>query len=58
MKIEMDDNTSVAICWTATCMVLVLISLMIYRYNALVYEQGYTQKQLQNSQMTYWAKEK
>lgn len=58
MKIEMDDNSSMTISTVAICVTVILVSLMVYRYNAIAYEQGYTQKQLENSQMTYWVKEK
>ncbi len=57
MKIEMDSDTSIAVCVTAICAVVVAVSFLIYRYNALAYEKGYTQKQLENSQMVIWVKQ-
>jgi hypothetical protein len=57
MKIEMDEETSMAIITVAICVGVVAIAFMVYRYNVAAYEKGYTQKQLQNSQMTMWVKE-
>ncbi len=56
MKIEMEEGTVVAVSVVAICIVVVCLSFLIYRYNALAFEKGYTQKQLENSQMTIWVK--
>lgn len=56
MKIELDiDITSVlvAVCSAA---VICTIVLCIFRYNALPYEQGYSQQQLENG-CIIWVKD-
>lgn len=57
MTIEICEGTKVSICTVAVCAAVVAIAFMIYRYNAIAFEQGYTQKQLENSQVTMWVKE-
>lgn len=57
MRLEMDHQTSFTVSFLAGCITVIFITFLIYRYNVTAYEQGYTQKQLQNSQMTIWVKE-
>ena len=57
MKLEMNANTMVAINTASVCVAVIVIAFLAYRYNIAVYEKGYTQKQLEHSQMTMWVKE-
>lgn len=56
MKIEICSETSTAIIVTSICATVCVLALLCFRYNSLAYEKGYTQKQLENSQMTVWVK--
>lgn len=57
MKIELDDEASTTAITAIIALTIITIAVLIFRYNAIAYEQGYVQKQLENSQMTYWTKE-
>ena len=56
MKIEICDSTRDAIIAASICATVCVVALLIYRYNALAFENGYTQHQLENSQQTVWVK--
>lgn len=57
MKIELNDEASTTAITAIIALTIITIAVLIFRYNAVAYEQGYVQKQLENSQMTYWTKE-
>jgi len=57
MKIELNDEASATAITAIIALTIITIAVLIFRYNAVAYEQGYVQKQLENSQMTYWTKE-
>lgn len=58
MKIEMDDNSrSVATILALVIpalLVVIIISLLTYKYNITAYKLGYSQVQLIGSQGTMW----
>ncbi len=56
MKLEMDYESAKTISIISGCATIAIICFLIYRYNCLPYEKGYTQKQLEASQMTIWTK--
>ncbi len=56
MKIEMDDNTGWVVIAVAVCAVVAIIALLIFRYNALAYQEGYTQEQVPGMPSTIWVK--
>jgi len=58
MKIELDDNTATTIQVACACTLLVVVAIIVYRYNAVAYEKGYVQKVVPNTTQTYWTKDK
>lgn len=58
MKIEIGicEETRVVVCTFLVGVVAVAIAFLAYRYNVTVYEKGYTQQQLEHSQLTIWVK--
>lgn len=56
MKIEICESTRDAIVATSICATVCAVAFLLYRYNALAYENGYTQRQLEYSQQTVWVK--
>ena len=57
MKLEMNNDASTCVGVLGICAAVVTIAFLIYNYNVAVFTKGYTQKQLENSQMTMWVKE-
>lgn len=57
MKIELNDEASSTAIVLIVALTIIALAILIFRYNAIAYEQGYVQKQLENSQLTYWTKE-
>lgn len=57
MRIEMNEEAAKATMVIALATALVLIACLIHNYNALAYEKGYTQKQIQTAIGTMWVKE-
>jgi hypothetical protein len=57
MKIEMNEDAKIAVCTTVVCATFMLMVFLLYRYNVVAFEKGYSQKQMENSQMTIWVKE-
>jgi hypothetical protein len=56
MKIEMCETTSITITVVTISLAVCFVAFLIFRYNALAYEKGYTQQQLRESQETVWVK--
>ena len=61
MKIEMCADTADTLRYMTMLLsgtlVICTLTYFVYRYNAKAFELGYTQKQLQNSQLTVWVKD-
>jgi len=56
MKLELDENSYLVIVVVAICLTVITLSWIMYRYNALVYEKGYTPIQLQGTTTVVWTK--
>ena len=56
MKIELDFDVTLVLVVICVAAMLCTTIYCVYRYNALPYEQGYSQQQLQNGYII-WVKE-
>lgn len=56
MKLEMDEKSNIAVLVSTICLTVLVISWMIYKYNALVYEKGYISVQMQGTTQVMWTK--
>lgn len=57
MKIELNEEASTAAIVLTIAATIISIAFLVYRYNVAVYEQGYSQRQLENSQNSIWVKD-
>lgn len=56
MKLELNSEAQNVFITAIVALVVVALMFTVYRYNALAYEQGYTQQQLEHSTQSIWVK--
>lgn len=57
MKIELNEEAATTAIVLTIAATIIALAFLVYRYNATVFEQGYTQRQLENSQTSIWVKD-